>query len=331
MDTISAAGCMSPSGRVNVDVDDALMSGAGAPELVVVGSVSVDCVTAPGRPPVVQLGGAGLYAALAAATHIGVGIAGLLTDDPLATDRPWRRRIDDAGLMRRPGTALRFDITYDERWRATYRVDDAKAEELLDHGQLPPSFRRARGFHLCPFGDPVAQLRYALAVRADPATRHCQLTAGTFGPRIAADRDVVLRLWSLCDGFVCSLDEAALLIGSTPARAVAAVLDRHKDRPAGRVTLITDGESGCYLIVAGKVWPIPAFPAAVVDPTGAGETLGGAFAAARLAGADWLPASRYAAAVASIAVECPGPLGLLGVDRSVAAARMAAQSVGVGG
>ncbi|MEV4630784.1 PfkB family carbohydrate kinase [Micromonospora sp. NPDC049523] len=43
--------------------------------------------------------------------------------------------------------------------------------------------------------------------------------------------------------------------------------------------------------------------AAVVDPTGSGETFAGALAAARLDGMDWLTAARYTTASASIDVD----------------------------
>ncbi|AHF77402.1 Putative ribokinase [Sodalis praecaptivus] len=70
--------------------------------------------------------------------------------------------------------------------------------------------------------------------------------------------------------------------------------------------LITLGSQGVLLAENGHVTHLPAFPAVVVDTTGAGDSFNGALAASLANGKDLLQAAHYAAAFASLAVEREG-------------------------
>jgi 2-dehydro-3-deoxygluconokinase len=68
--------------------------------------------------------------------------------------------------------------------------------------------------------------------------------------------------------------------------------------------VVKQGEYGAWLFDGDEIFHAPAYPVEqVVDPTGAGDTFGGAFIA-RLVAGDSLPAAaRYAAAAAALSTE----------------------------
>jgi ribokinase len=70
--------------------------------------------------------------------------------------------------------------------------------------------------------------------------------------------------------------------------------------------LITMGSRGVLVLDGGQFHHIPAFPAVVVDTTGAGDAFNGALAAALARGNTLINAVKYAAAFASLAVEREG-------------------------
>jgi ADP-ribosylglycohydrolase/sugar/nucleoside kinase (ribokinase family) len=96
--------------------------------------------------------------------------------------------------------------------------------------------------------------------------------------------------------------EAAVLTGSADPRAVLA------RGPNLRAAIVRDGAEGCRIATAAGVEHIPAFPAEVVDTTGAGDAHVGAFAAALARGESSSRACLYGNAVASVVVANWGPV-----------------------
>ena len=96
------------------------------------------------------------------------------------------------------------------------------------------------------------------------------------------------------------------------------------------------GEFGCEIVVAkrggrgqavldveGKhKWEIPAYPARLADPTGAGDAYCGGFLAGLKKTYDPLQAALYGNVAASLAVEGSGALYALGVAPGLAEARL---------
>jgi sugar/nucleoside kinase (ribokinase family) len=72
--------------------------------------------------------------------------------------------------------------------------------------------------------------------------------------------------------------------------------------------MVGPGPDGCRRATAGGVEHIPAFPARVVDTTGAGDAHIGAFAAAIARGEPPARACLYGNAVASVVVANWGPV-----------------------
>ena len=73
------------------------------------------------------------------------------------------------------------------------------------------------------------------------------------------------------------------------------------------IVVLTAGWRGANVYTERRWWSVPASPADEVDPTGAGDSFAAAFMVALDEGADPIEATRFAAALASFAVEARGP------------------------
>ena len=90
----------------------------------------------------------------------------------------------------------------------------------------------------------------------------------------------------------------------------------------GRAFAVTKGARGARVYSQGDVYDLPAFPAVEVDPTGAGDVFAAALLLALRERRPVVLAARWAACVASFAVEAPGVEGI--PTRSAVEARMQA-------
>ncbi|MGC8872957.1 MAG: PfkB family carbohydrate kinase [Chloroflexia bacterium] len=70
--------------------------------------------------------------------------------------------------------------------------------------------------------------------------------------------------------------------------------------------VLTEGAQGATLFQEGRPLPVPAFPVAEVDPTGAGDVFAAAFLIRYAEGATPFQAARFAAATAALSVQGPG-------------------------
>ena len=122
------------------------------------------------------------------------------------------------------------------------------------------------------------------------------------------------------------VDSAAAFraVDGTPLRGAAAVLAR-----GPKAVIVKQGARGASLFTLSGAFTVPAYPAVTVDPTGAGDALGGAFvgrlARSGLAGdAGYRDALVAGAAAASVAVESFGVDALARVSLADLDARAAA-------
>jgi sugar/nucleoside kinase (ribokinase family) len=72
------------------------------------------------------------------------------------------------------------------------------------------------------------------------------------------------------------------------------------------VVVVTQAAQGCMVYTVAEHFHVPGFAVDVVDVTGAGDTFGGSFVAARAMGHDVQAAARFANATAAV---CVGGLG----------------------
>ncbi|MBU1244352.1 sugar kinase [Myxococcota bacterium] len=87
-------------------------------------------------------------------------------------------------------------------------------------------------------------------------------------------------------------------------------------RGRARLVFVTRGELGCTIHAPEGTLHAGVFPAAAVDPTGAGDTFAAATACALAAGCDPLTAARLGAAAASFVVEFEGSRDMPAVSQA---------------
>jgi sugar/nucleoside kinase (ribokinase family) len=309
-------------------------------DLVILGNLLVDDVVLPdGRTRMAEPGGAALYAALSARLWgLRVGVVSVRGDEypAEALDLMARRGValDGVRSLGRPG--LRTWLLYEgARRHLVHRLEGpthAEVSPLPD--SIPPEWREARAFHLCPMPIEVqGALVEALQSRFLSLDPFLLLRPDT----LEAWRGLLPRV----DALFLSEDEMELPDGQDlcdlAAGRLATIVFK---RGARGGTLFTGGGDG--VIIDPPPYPSPrrgretqlrerlrAFcweprAAEVVDPTGAGD----AFAAGVLAG--WLRGEPHERALqrgivgASFAIEDWGPAGIFRATPEAAEARLRA-------
>ena len=267
------------------------------PSLLVVGGASLDVLHLP-HGAAASAGGAGLYTALAAA-RAGAAVT-MLAPRPDPVPEPLRgadRFIRWVGPAVGPGDLPRFEIGYDGEGRVTRfdrwaGAEPAMTPDLLDRiGALPPVV----------FCVPVLSAAGQHAFVTEVSRRGSLAAANTFSCAAEAETAAVRRTAEVADIFFCNETEASLLFGS-PEQATTR---------SGQLRFVTLGARGALVIQGDHITHVPAVPARVVDPTGAGDTFCGTVLARLSAGEHPVEAARHGVAAAAVVVTGVGPQRLL--------------------
>jgi sugar/nucleoside kinase (ribokinase family) len=281
--------------------------------LLVVGSLAIDTVEAPGGRAEEVVGGAALYFSLAASFFTTVRMVGVVGADfprPVLDDLR-RRGVDLDGVEEQSGPTF--------RWSGRYHEDVNVRDTLhLDLGvfanfrpTLPERYRDSRYVFLANI-DPVLQASVLDQLRA-PAVVGCD----TMNHWIVESRPALERLLGRVDLLVINDEEARLLSGERNiVRSAAHIL-----RMGPRGVLIKRGEYGIIQFGGQSVFAVPAFPLEeVTDPTGAGDCFAGGFMGELARSGDSSPAGlrraiAYGSVMGSFVVEDFGPRRLLQLSR----------------
>lgn len=244
------------------------------PQLVFVGSPSLDRVTLADGARSDSVGGAAFISALAA--RWAGAPTGVVARVPSALPEGIARVFGPGGLHRgglRPaeGALPSFHIRYDADHRSTYTHVDNGLEGSLLPEDIPAAWRAAPHLHLAPIGeDAKPQLAMLAALRGWGVPG--SISAGTYRRMVALDLDGARALLAAVDLFFCNAEELAALCPHGP--------------PAGTTVCVTDGSRGVSVHRDGQVQHHPAPPARVVDATGAGDAFCGGYLAGRALGTD---------------------------------------------
>lgn len=282
--------------------------------LVVVGSVAIDTVEAPGGRAADVVGGAALYFAVAASFFTPVRMVGVVGPDfPRdVLDDLKRRNIDLAGVEERPGRTFRWSGRYHEdvNIRDTLHLDLGVFGDFRP--TLPESYRDSKYVFLANI-DPVLQASVLEQLHA-PAIVGCD----TMNHWIAESRPALEKLLSRVHMLVINDEEARLL--SNERNIVRSAQSILKMGP--RSLLIKRGEYGIIQFSGDSMFAVPAFPLEeVVDPTGAGDSFAGGVMGELARSGDLSPAGlrraiAYGSVMGSFVVEDFGPRRLLGLTRA---------------
>jgi len=268
------------------------------PEILIIGSASLDTLHIKGQP-VSSPGGAGMYTAMAAKrSGANVAMFGPRPDPMPDILRPVDERCDRwFGPSVTQEELPRFEIKH-EGDKAVYLDFFIRAELRLDPGDLPADLLKFDGLHIIPLGDPEHQHKFVRECRKRGAR---YISTGTFIKDVKENPDVVRTTMDASDVFFMNEEEAVCFFGS---------LDTAKTSP-GKLLFITLGRKGALVIQGDYQTHVPAYPAEILDPTGAGDTFCGAALANLLRGIHPVMAARMATILAAQEIENIGPAALL--------------------
>ncbi len=286
---------------------------AGIRPVIVVGNLTIDDVIQPdGSSQMGTLGGNTVHAAAAALTWTGeVGVVARCgADFPAAALARLREAgADTAGIRPIEGPTVRNWVIYEADGTRTwvYRTPRGRSAEVAPRpddiprawlNQKPPPVVHVAAMPLAAAAALVASVR----ARA----REAVITLDTHedwrrGPE-------VLEVARLVDVFVPSREELAELVGyDDPSRAAIELTG------AGvKCVVVKLGGDGALVARPGSraAW-VPAAPAEVVDPTGAGDSFCGGFAAGLALGEDPAEAAWRGCVTAAAPIGAAGSLRLL--------------------
>jgi sugar/nucleoside kinase (ribokinase family) len=322
------------------------------PQFAVLGRLSRDYLLPPsGRPWLDVPGGNLLYAAAGLAVWAdGVGLVGRVGED---YPRDWLHGLADRGFNTRgirvlnQGVDVRTFTAYTENFtrhtdnpvahfarlglsfpRSLLDYEDPnRREDSLTHltptslrqSDLPPEYHHGTCAHLCPVDYMTHSLMPAVlrqagysTVTLDPGPRYMDPNFWKFLPGILTGLTVFMpgeeELRALFLGRSTDLWEMMEALGAYGCEHV----------------VVKCGDQGqkLYNVQAKTRWEIPAYPARVVDPTGAGDAFCGGFLAGYKDSFDPLQAVLYGNVAASIAVEGTGAYYALEVLPGLPEARL---------
>lgn len=275
--------------------------------MLVAGYLSIDTIqSALGRADEVP-GGAALYAALGARlAGAEAAIAACVGED---YPDQWLHLldalgIDTAGIERRPGPTRRARLAYGNAgarrsahgaawWERTHALAPAPSSDAV---------KRAAMVVACPM--PIDRLEQWIS---GAKTQGVPVLADTSEAFVTASRDRLLAALASITIFAPSREETRLMgsFGSDDEAALSlARLGPHVLQKRGADGVAAVASRGTEAVV------IPAPPARLVDPTGAGDATVGALAATLAAGRPFLEAARQALAAGAVAVSAIGPAAL---------------------
>jgi len=236
--------------------------------LTVVGSVALDTVTTPAGHVEDALGGSAVYFSLAARLLCPVRVVGVVGEDfPQEHIELLRSRgIDLSDLQVTEGKTF--------RWSGKYEGDMSVAEtldtQLNVFGEFDPQISEASAASEFLF---LANIHPSLQRRVLSQVGSAKLTfCDTMNLWINTELDELKALLSEVKGVVLNDQEAHMLTGE--ANLIAA--GRRILEMGPEMLVIKKGENGVTVLLGDGVANLPAFPlAAVVDPTGAGDSFAG--------------------------------------------------------
>jgi sugar/nucleoside kinase (ribokinase family) len=196
----------------------------------------------------------------------------------------------------------------------------------IRQGDIPADYQGANAAHLCPVDYLTHSLIPAVLRQAGFTAVTMDPSAGTMNPTYWDD---IPALINGLTAFLPSEDEVRNLFHgrSTDLWEMAAALASY----GCEFVVIKRGERGQWLYDASNRarWEVPAYPARVCDPTGAGDAFCGGFLTGYRRAYDPLQAVLYGNISASLVIEGNGPFYALEALPGLAQARFEALRDGV--
>ncbi|MBI2578228.1 MAG: sugar kinase [Candidatus Aenigmarchaeota archaeon] len=266
-------------------------------DLVVLGSVGYDSIKTPFGSADNVLGGAATYASIAASFFAKPGVVAVVGEDFSGMDKFLSRNISTDGIKIVKGMTFRWSGYYE------YDMNEARTVETQMNvfegfsPALPESYKKAKSVFLGNI-DPGLQLSVLKQMRPE------LVVADTMNYWIENRRDALFDVIKKSTIFLLNDGEARQLFSTTSlAAAGKKILSL-----GAKAAVIKKGEHGVLLFTDSSVFMLPGYPLEnVVDPTGAGDSFGGALSGCLLKNGlseqSLRKAVVYGSAVASFSVE----------------------------
>ena len=238
--------------------------------LTVFGTVALDTTRTPFHTVERILGGTATFASIAASNYVATSLIGIVGNDfPESYLKILKERLDITGLtISKSDRTFHYDSSfgYDLAKRTTNKTE----LNVISNYQLqvPEGYVDSEYVYLAN-NDPSQNLKI-LNIFTSPKLVICD----TMDFWIMNSRDEVMRMMHRVDGIIMNESEAKLLFKENSILQCARLLVMSGPTFA----IINKGENGSLLFFENEFYPLPAYPTEVIkDPTGAGDSFGGAF------------------------------------------------------
>ena len=251
-----------------VPAHGSIVSSVMSRHVLVVGPLAYDDVSTPLASRSRVLGGSAAYASIAAAKHAPTMLVSVCGSDLGENELEVLRAasVDLSGLERRVGPTLRWSGAYSEEFSRSV-VRNVDLGVVVGWRPSVPAAGRAAKHVFLTNTDPTIQSGALDQLRPDVAL------LDTMDEWISGRRAELERIIGRVTVVSLNEHELQLFTGSSDlARGAALIIAR-----GPRAVLVKRGARGATVVTATDAFTVPAYPAAVVDPTGAGDALGGAF------------------------------------------------------
>ena len=238
--------------------------------LTVFGTVALDTTRTPFHTVERTLGGTATFASIAASNYVPTSIVGIIGNDfPASYMEILKNRLDIRGLsISETDKTFHYDSSfgYDLYKRTTNKTE----LNVISNYQstVPTAFVDSEYVYLAN-NDPVQNMNLLNQV-SHPKLVICD----TMDFWILNKRDDVIKMINKVDGIILNESEARLLFNENSILKCARLIVSNGPSFA----LINRGENGSLLFYENEFYPIPGYPTETIkDPTGAGDSFGGAF------------------------------------------------------
>jgi sugar/nucleoside kinase (ribokinase family) len=238
--------------------------------LTVFGTVALDTTRTPFHTVERTLGGTATFASIAASNYVPTSIVGIVGNDfPASYMDILKNRLDIRGLsISETQKTFHYDSSfgYDLYKRTTNKTE---LNVIANYQSIvPKEFVESEYVYLAN-NDPVQNLSLL-----DQFSHPKLVICDTMDFWILNKRDEVIKMINRVDGIILNESEARLLFKENSILKCARLLVSNGPSFA----LINKGENGSLLFYENEFYPIPGYPTETIkDPTGAGDSFGGAF------------------------------------------------------
>jgi len=238
--------------------------------LTIFGTVALDTTRTPFETVDRTLGGTATFASISASNYTPTSLIGVVGHDfPHCYLQILKDRLDIRGLtISQTEKTFHYDSSfgYDLAKRTTNKTE---LNVIANYQSTVPEEYIDSEFIYLANNDPVQNMNI-LKLFSGPKLVICD----TMDFWIINKRDDVMKLINKVDGIMLNESEAKLLFKETSILKCARLLVSNGPSFA----VINKGENGSLLFHNNEFYPLPAFPTEIIkDPTGAGDSFGGAF------------------------------------------------------